>query len=252
VNQRDSLYGILFWFIFIPFGLDAQNVNQVGFLPVVSHTFVAPKVDVNILGASKISANHQRVQGVLYPASILEIYFQVQASLKLKPNLIVSGSYGFQRNNPFRENHTNEHRLGQQLIWIIRIKESHLYQRFRFEERFILNDNQPHYQFGTRGRYQVGFNHNVGSSNYFINLSNETFAILSGPRNAILSENISYVGIGKKAKIGNIEIGLVYNTIVRNEDYDLRNLVLFQVMWSSSMSRMKEKRENITLHMRHF
>jgi len=211
VNQRDKIYGILFWFLVIPFGLDAQNINQVGFLPILTHTFVAPKWDVSILGASKISANSQSVEGVLYPASILEVYFQLQASRKLTSNLVVSGSYGFQRNNPFRENYTNEHRLGQQLIWVLRLNESHLYQRFRFEERFILSENQPHYQFGTRGRYQIGFNRNLGLSNYFINLSNETFAIFTGPRNAFLSENISYVGIGKKAKIGNVEIGLVYS-----------------------------------------
>lgn len=251
MNQRDKIYGILFWFIVIPFVLDAQNINQVGFLPILTHTFVAPKWDVSILGASKISANSQSVEGVVYPASILEVYFQLQASRKLTSNVVVSGSYGYQRNNPFRENYTNEHRLGQQLIWVVSSKKGHFYQRFRAEERFIQDKSHQYYQFGTRARYQVGLTRDFGSS-HFINLSNEIFAIPSGPKNAFLSENIFYLGIGRKVKKGNIEVGIVFNTIVRNNDHDLRNLLLLQLLWSGSMTRMKEKKENVTLHMRHF
>jgi hypothetical protein len=252
VSKHIKEFKFLFWLLIIPLDLAAQNLNQSGFLPVLSHTFVTSKLDVNILGVSKISTTNQTAGGVLFPASTLEVYFQLQASLKLKNNITISGSYGFQRNNPFSDNYVNEHRLGQQLIWVTNLTKSHLYQRFRYEERLIESSDHQSYQFGTRGRYQIGLNHNLGTSNYFINFSNEIFVIPTGPRNAFVPENIAYIGIGRKARVSNIEIGLFYNTIVRNSNHDLRNLLLLQIMWSSTMTRMKEKKDNVTHHMRHF
>lgn len=243
---------MFFWFLIIPLSLKAQNINQFGLLPVVSHTFVTPKLDFNFLAVSKISTIDQTVAGILYPAGPLEIYFQVQGLLKLRENVTLSYSYGFQRNNPLQENYTSEHRQGQQLIWVISFKEIHLYQRFRFEERFIQRIDHSDYLFGTRARYQLGFSRNIGTSPYFINLSNEIFAVPTGPRNAFLSEYIAYIGIGWKSKVGNIEVGLVYDTNVRNTGQDLRNLTLLQVMWSSSSTRMKKQKNNPMLHMRHF
>lgn len=252
LNRYRKIYGSFLWLLFISLGLKAQDINQLGFLPILSHTLVAPKLDVNIFGVSKITAFDQAVGGSLYPASVLEVYFQLQASLKLKNNITISSSLGFQRNNPFRDSYINEHRLGQQLVWAIKLREGHLYQRFRIEERLIQNSDHQDYQLGTRSRYQLGLVHNFGASPYFINLSNEIFAIPSGTRNSFLSENIAYAGIGRKAKIGNIEVGIAYNTIVRNPNHDLRNLLLLQLMLSSSSTRMKEKKESIMLHMRHF
>lgn len=253
MSKQIKKLSFYYWFLIAPASIHAQNLNQVGLLPVISLTYTTPKVDANILGISKISATNQTVGGIFYPASVLEIYFQLQASFKLKHNITISGSYGFQRNNPFKGNYINEHRLGQQLVWVISFyKKSHLYQRICYEERFIENNDHIDYQFGSRGRYQIGFNHNFGNSPRFVNLSNEFFVIPTGPKNAFVSENIVYFGIGQKTKIGNVEIGLVYNTIVRNSNHDLRNLLLLQVMWSSSITRMKETKDNVMLHMRHF
>lgn len=217
----------------------------------MSHTIVTTKLSINVLGVTKISITEQTIGGVLFPANFLEVYFQLQASFKLRSNIMISGFYGFQRNAPFQENYTNEHRPGQQLIWVVSLKKNHFYQRFRAEERFIQDKSHLYYQFGTRCRYQLGLTRDFGSS-HFINLSNEIFAIPSGPRNAFLSENITYIGIGRKVKKGNIEVGIVFNTIVRNSDRDLRNLLLLQLQWSGSMTRMKDGMDNMTMHMRHF
>jgi hypothetical protein len=70
---------------------------------------------------------------------------------------------------------------------------------------------------------------------------------LTGNKNAVYSENWTYAGFGfNTTKAGSIEIGYLFQVLVRDPQKDLRFLNLVQIMWITSFDFKKKPKIPIT------
>jgi Protein of unknown function (DUF2490) len=126
------------------------------------------------------------------------------------------------------------------------------YNRFRFEERWFSYPDAPN-QFATRARYQAGLLEKIKKNGFYWQINDEVYCIPSRSRNSFISENWIYSGIGFPFEpVGHLETGIGYNTVVRNYNKDLQNLLLLQISWSFIFPSGKMKTMNAVMHSRHF
>lgn len=245
---------ILLVSIFIPCikKADAQNLNFPGLSPSISvSTALNPKFYINVLATSKIRIGETIIKEKKYSPQILEIYTQALLAYQLNKRWLLAMGYGFQRNNPFLDNWRNEHRLVQQVNYVIHIKHSMLYNRLRFEERWFSFPNSSN-ESGTRARYQIGFATPL-SSNIYWQVNEEAYVIPSTYRNAFFSENWIYSGVGLKTKsFGSLEVGLGYNSIAINSKGDFTNYFLSQFAWSFMIKQHDKNMMAPIMHNRHY
>lgn len=243
-------------FIFLYFlsvnHLYSQDLNFPGTAPSISLTVHLKRIDINFLSANKFRLGDHRVKDVDYKQQWLEIYSQGLASYKINDHWQLASGYGFQRNNPLKNNWRNEHRLVQQVMYVVPVKSFKLYNRFRFEERWFSYPSSPN-AFGTRARYQAGIIKRLNNSMLYWQLNDEIYATTSGPRFSFISENWLYTGVGFPVRsLGNFEMGIGYNSVSRNTEKDLMSLILLQVNWSFVIpSRMKMQMHPV-MYSRHF
>jgi hypothetical protein len=224
-----------------------QNLTFYGLLPVFNQTGrISDKFNYNFFLSSTFDAFKQTTNGISYPATDLQLYIQPSVIYVYSPNLNFSGSYTYQRNNPINENSTNEHRLWQQTIFSFNLDKGKITNRFRFEERFIQNKSLNTYPLSTRLRYQIGLNRplqgkTLDQNEFYLNAYNEFYFSLTGNKNATYSENWSYLGVGYDiGKLGRLELGYMFQVLVRNKVSDLRLLNLAQIAWITNFNFKKK------------
>jgi Protein of unknown function (DUF2490) len=233
--------------------LYGQDLNFPGIAASVSFSAILNnKFDFNISAASKFRLGQYYIDATKYNPRVLEIYSQVLLSYKINNHWQISGGYGFQRNNPFLDSWRNEHRFVLQLLFIVPFKVFKFYNRFRFEERWF-SFPAAHNESGTRARYQAGIIRQLKGNMVYWQLNDEVYGITSGNRNAFISENWIYTGIGFPVKyIGHLETGIGINSVVRNRNKDLTNLFLVQLAWSYITPGQMMKTIHPVMHSRNF
>jgi hypothetical protein len=244
-----------FIFLFIAFSvvktLCSQDLNFPGLAPSVAVTLHQKKFDFNFLTASKTREGSHTVKGVDYERRFLEIYTQALVSHKLNERWQIAAAYGFQRNNPFRDDWRNEHRLVQQVTYTVSGKKIKFNNRFRFEERWFSFPTEPG-RFSTRARYQAGIVKQINKNLYW-QVNNEIYAITSGRRFSLIAENWLYTGMGFPVKsFGHFETGIGYNSVTRNAEKDLMSLILLQVNWSFVIPSKMKMQMHPVMHSRQF
>jgi hypothetical protein len=234
-------------------GVNGQNLNFPGAAPSLSlSAVISEKLDINWLAASKIRWGSQLINETYFPQEVLEIYSQALLSYKLSNYWQVSSGYGYQRNNPFNGNWRNEHRLVQQVLYSIPFGKDKFLNRLRFEERWFSYPDTLN-EFGTRARFQFGYIKQLRGNMVYWQINNEIYATTSGPRNAIISENWIYSGVGFSIKsIGHFETGVGLNSVVRNKKREWNNLLLLQVAWSYVIAKKRKEEMHPAIHSRHF
>ena len=223
-----------------------QNLKFSGVLPAISQTGkLSNKLNYNLFISTTIDAFDTKIGGINYPANDLQLYIQPSIIYIVNPNFNLAGSYTYQRNNPFENNYSNEHRLWQQVVLAHPLGNARMSHRFRLEERFIQNRVTGLYPFSSRLRYQIAYTKplqgkTLDPGEIYLSAYNEFYSTLTTPRNAFYSENWSYVGLGfQTKKIGKIELGYLLQFAVRNSAKDLRVLNLMQVMWITNLKLKK-------------
>jgi len=244
---------LLMFFIFLKFSTSAQDLSFNGIAPSLSFTAVTQKkFDINLLITSKLRVGDYTIKEEQYSTKILEIYSQALASYKIDTHWQIGAGYGFQRNNPFDNNWRNEHRLVQQVMYATAKVKWKFYNRFRFEERWF-NYPTTANNFGTRARYLAGLIKKPDQQNFYWQVNDEIYFIPSGNRNAFISENWIYTGVGFSIKpLGKLETGIGYNSVVRNKNKDRMNLLLLQVNWSYIIPSQKMTAMHPVMHSRNF
>lgn len=246
-----KLFVLLFSGFFISYKANSQNLNFPGLAPSVSLSVHQKKFDLNFLVASKTKEGHHTVKNVEYEPRFLEIYSQALVTRKLNKRWMLATGYGFQRNNPFRSDWRNEHRLVQQVMYTIPGRKLKFNNRFRFEERWFSNPAAPG-NFSTRARWQAGIVRQF-SKNLYWHLNDEVYVITSGRRYSFISENWLYTGLGFPIKsLGHFETGIGYNTVVRNSVKERLNLILLQVNWSFVIPSKMKMQMHPVMHGRNF
>lgn len=223
-------------FIFISIFGHAQDLTFYGILPAINQTGkINSKMNYNLFVSSTFDCFQREIGGQNYPATDLQFYFQPSVILNPGKRFNFALSYTYQRNNPLRTVFVNEHRLWQQVTFTESFKKFKLSNRFRFEERFIENKETSDYPLSSRLRYQLDFSIPLQVKNdkgFYLHASNEFYFSLTGPKNALYSENWAYLGIGWAIhKDQKLEFGYLNQWLVRDPLKDYRVLNLLQVSW---------------------
>jgi hypothetical protein len=228
----------IFLFVFFPSIFFSQDLRFTGILPSISQTGnLVGKWNYNVFASTTIDAFDKTIGTTFYPATDLQLYVQPSIIYTYSSKLNFAGSYTYQRNNPWNNSFSNEHRLWQQLIYAIPFGKGKVSNRFRFEERFIQNRVTNTYPLYTRFRYQVGYSlplqgKTLEKNEFYLNSYNEFYFTLTGNKNATYSENWTYVALGYMFdKMGKIEFGYLQQIAVRDAQKDLRFLDLIQFSW---------------------
>lgn len=226
----------------------AQNQSFYGVLPAFSLTgSINQKVNYNLFMSTTINAFEQKINGVDYPASNLQLYIQPSIIFIYSPNLNLAGSYTYQRSNPFNGSYVNEHRLWQQAIFSNALFQGQLTNRFRLEERFIENRLNGKYPLSTRFRYQIGFNtplqgKKLNKKEFYFHTYNEFYWSLTGRKNSTYSSNWSYAGLGYQIDASDkIELGYLLQISARNKEKHLQYLHLVQISWATNLKKPTTK-----------
>jgi hypothetical protein len=219
----------------------AGDADLFGVLPAISQTGrITDVFDYNLFVSTTLNATDRTVDGRRFPAGDIQSYFQPSLIYKYSPELNFAVAYVYQRTDPFNNDSTNENRAFQQAIFSTPILTGNLYQRVRFEERFITNNRTHETPLSTRLRYMVGYNlplqgERLDPGEFYMNTYNEFYFSTSGQRNAVYSEDWLYGGIGYSTEgAGNIEMGPMLQTSVIDTQGHRRNLFLLQVLWSTN------------------
>jgi hypothetical protein len=219
----------------------AGDANLFGVLPAISQTGrITDVFDYNLFAATAINATDRTVNGRRFPARDILSYFQPSLIYKYSPHLNFAVAYVYQRTRPFNNDSANENRVFQQAIFSFPLSRGNLYQRVRFEERFITNTRTHETPLSTRLRYMVGYRlplqgERLDPGEFYFNAYNEFYFSTSGQRNAIYSDDWVYGGIGYSTEgAGNIEIGPLLQTSVIDTQGHRQNLFLLQVLWSTN------------------
>jgi hypothetical protein len=224
----------------------AQNLTFYGLLPAINQTGrINSKFNYNFFASTTIDAFREKVNSVEHPATDFQLYIQPSIIYVASTKFNLAASYTYQRNNPFNGNFTNEHRIWQQAIYAIPLTNGRITNRFRFEERFIQNKITQKYPISTRIRYQIGYNRplkgkTLDKGEFYFTTYNEFYLSLTGAKNATYSENWSYAGFGLElGKVGKVELGYLFQVLVRNSKQDLRYLNLCQISWITNFNKKK-------------
>lgn len=247
--MKKLLLLLILW-SFLSEGLSAQNLTFYGVLPAWSQTGrITKKLNYNFFASTTIDAFDRTIEGIAYPATDFQLYLQPSLIYVYSPNLNFAGSYTYQRNNPFRDNFSNEHRLWEQVIYSLAAGNGKITNRFRLEQRFIQNRTTEKYPLATRFRFQLGFNRplqgqTLDENEFYLNAYNEFYFSLTGTKNATYSENWTYAGIGYSLK-GNkkLELGYLFQASVRNPQQDRRYLQLAQVSFITNFNFFQKETE---------
>jgi Protein of unknown function (DUF2490) len=223
---------------FLSLHLSAQDLNFKGILPLWNQTgSLGQKLNYNLTIYPTIDLIDEQTAGVTYPKTVLQLYVQPSLIYQLSPQWQVAASYTYQRNNPLNERYTNEHRLWQQATFLHNIDKAQLSHRLRVEERFIQDRPTDTYPLSTRVRYQMAGTiplegPTLEPQEYYLSAYSEFFFSLTGPRNTLLSDHWTYLGLGyHTGPWGRVELGYLLQNNIRNAGQDHRYLHLLQMAW---------------------
>jgi hypothetical protein len=216
----------------------SQEIKFSGFLPAYSQTGkINQRLHYNIFISSTFDAFSSLQNGVFYPAKDLQWYCQPSIVFTYSKKMNVAASYTYQRNNPLDLQFSNEHRFWEQIIFTQPLILGNLNHRIRLEERLMQFRDIYHFTYGTRLRYQCSLikplnGKTIDAHEFYWNCYNESYFSLSGPKNALYSENWIYTGFGyDTGKKGRIEMGYMNQIFVRNTAHDWRVLNLLYTGW---------------------
>ncbi len=226
-----------------------QRMSFFGAFPSVSQTgSIGKRMAYNLYASATIDALPQRINEKNYPASALQYYLQPSLVYKVTPRVQVGVGYAYVKHDLFGLL-TNENRVWVQTVLSQPIGPIQTTHRIRYEERYPLNLQNQKWAYATLLRYQVGgtlplYDTKTRKTGFYASAFNEFFFCLTGAnngpisaKNAFYGEDWVYGGLGyNTGKLGRIELGYLFQDLIRNPAQDHRHLHLIQVSWATNFS----------------
>ncbi len=230
----------------------AQNQTFLGVMPIVSQTgSLSERLQYNLFASSTIDALPTTIGTVTYPATNLQVLLQPSLLYKLSPGAQLGVGYAYVQHNIFGI-HIDENRVWAQVTLnhaLLPLLPGRLSHRLRYEERYPFRVTTEQWSYATLARYQVGYTLQLydpkkSKAGFYISASNEFFFCWKGAKNgpvsaknAFYGEDWIYGGLGyNTGKFGRIELGYLYQDLVRNPKQDHRYLHLAQLAWHTNFS----------------
>ncbi len=246
--KRSLPFLLLFFLIAQP--LLAQRWSFFGVFPQYSQTGgITKRLTYNAFLSSTIDAFDRKIGEKQFPATNLQVYAQPSLHYKLTPNSQVGIGYAYVKHNLFGLP-VNENRVWAQVVTGHPLAKGRLTHRLRYEERYPLNMRTKQWSYAQLFRYHVGFtlplyNVKTQKTGPFLSVANEAFLCLSGAKNSPISsknafygEDWVYSGLGYNLgnRLGKIELGYMFQDLIRDPARNHRHLHLAQVTWSTNFS----------------
>ena len=247
--MKRSIPFLLLSFIFTHSAV-AQRWSFFGVFPQYSQTgSISKRLTYNGFLSSTVDAFDRTIGEKQFPATNLQVYLQPSLHYKITPNTQVGIGCAYVKHNLFGLP-VNENRLWIQAVTGHPLGFGRLTHRLRYEERYPLNMRTKQWSYAQLFRYHVGFtlplyDVNIQKTGPFVSVSNEAFLCLSGAKNSPVSsknafygENWTYAGVGYNLgnRLGKVELGYMFQDMVRDPARNHRHLHLAQVTWSTNFS----------------
>ena len=247
--MKRSIPFLLLSFIFTH-SVVAQRWSYFGIFPQYSQTGnVSKRLTYNGFVSSTLNPFRPTLEKQFFPETDLQLYLQPSLHYKLTPNAQLGIGYAHVKHHLFGLP-VNENRLWIQAVTGHPLGFGRLTHRLRYEERYPLNMRTKQWSYAQLFRYHVGFtlplyDVNIQKTGPFVSVSNEEFLCLSGAKNSPVSsknafygENWTYAGVGSNLgnRLGKVELGYMFQDMVRDPARNHRHLHLAQVTWSTNFS----------------
>lgn len=220
------------------FSVSAQSISIGGIFPTIDHSGkLSERWSYNsyLFGAIKPYSSSEGNARPLY------YYGEFGLSYLLTDNLWLTGSYVYERQEPFESIARNEHRLFQQLTYKLPLNRFNIKQRLRFDERFIENINTDQFEFSHRLRYLLGATYDLSDEFYLMSYTEFFFNTMAGAHFQF-NENWSALQLGYKInERSSFEFGYLYVGWIYNNQNDWFNQHYFQATWVSKLDFTKHK-----------
>nr|WP_293834129.1 DUF2490 domain-containing protein [uncultured Arsenicibacter sp.] len=240
---------LLFLCLLICTSAQAQRWVFYGLFPQYSQTGgITKRLSYNVFASSTISAIDRTIEQKQFPATNLQIYLQPSLHYKVSPNVQVGLGYAYVKHNLFGI-YENENRVWAQAVAGHALGAGRLTHRLRYEERYPLRVSTQQWSYATLFRYHVGFtlplyDQSTQKQGLYLTVANEAFLCLTGAKNGPVSAKNAFYGedwvsggIGyNTGKWGKIELGYMFQDLIRNPAQDHRHLHLAQINWSTAFN----------------
>jgi len=212
---------------------NCQNVNHYGLFPTIDHGgTLSNKWSYSLYYFNAFNLINDKVAHAADNPGYFLFYAEQAVSYKLNAQLSVTGSYVYQRQEPFdRQNYVTENRFYLQATYKSPIGKGQLKNRLRYDGRFIEDRPTNTWPYTSRIRYLLGISYPI-SGKFYLTGYNEMFFNTYANPTAIYGENWAYAGIGIHTKsVGSWEFGPLYIFWVANKSRDLLNFNYLQLTW---------------------
>jgi len=177
----------------------SQNHHVYGLFPTLNlKKKLNPKVEIETYSFLSIHPMEQVIEGNLYPSRTSVFYTEFDVTYLLNNKWSFTGSYTYERVNPFEESYRNENRFWVQTTFKQKFERFNLKNRLRYDLRFIKNRATSSTEFNPRIRYLIGFDFpfNKDKNSLYLASYNEFFFNTYSNSIAVFGENWFSSSIG--------------------------------------------------------
>ncbi len=222
----------------------AQSLNHLGLMPTIDLSgTITRKLDYSLYYFGMANVYNDKINSVQDKSGLFVFYSEQALTFKVTPALSVTGSYVYERQNPFDNSYRNENRFYLQGTYKYSLRKTTVKHRLRFDGRFIQNQLTRDAPFTHRLRYLTGITTPLSKTgNQYFTAYNEFFFNTFKGATAIYGENWAYAAIGfKTGKNSAVEAGPIYIFWVNDNKGTLNNFYYLQLTWVTHVSFVKKQ-----------
>lgn len=175
--------------------LQGQTHHISGAFPVISLGYeLNSKWRLDTWSFVSYFPSEKTLDDIIYPAVTGAFYTEVDLTYVIDDVWSLTGSYTYERANPFEDYYRNEHRGWFQVQAATQAGRATIKNRFRYDARFIENRSTGETDYEPRIRHLLGVDRPLGAKVTAI-VYNEMFFNTFFEKTAFLAENWAFVGV---------------------------------------------------------
>ena len=224
-----TLISALLTFTFC-FGINAQTHHIGGLFPTLDFKYAASeKLEIESFSFLSVFPVEKTIDNIIYPSHSGAFYTELDFTYSLNTKHSITGSYTYERANPFESSYRNENRIWLQLQRYDALSKFSVKNRIRYDARFIQNRTTDKVDFSPRLRYLLGTDFRLNDKTFYFSAYNEFFLDVFKERVSTYTENWAFAGVGFNVSANTkLETGPLVISWIRNPNKDWLNQYFLQ------------------------
>ena len=220
-----------FLLIILHISLNGQTHNIGGIFPTIDFKYkVSEKLEIESFSFLTLFPVEQTINEIVYPRHSGAFYTELDFTYLFKKNTSITGSYTYERANPFGATYRNENRVWFQMQQCFAFTKWNLKSRIRYDARFIQNRITEKIDFSPRIRSLIGGDLKLNKNNLYFAAYNEFFFNTYSNRISLFTENWAFAGLGFNVSSSTkLETGPLIISWIRNSKRNWLNQCFFQL-----------------------